>query len=336
MSSAVFIIAEAGVNHNGSLRLAKKLVDAAKKAGADAVKFQTYRTEDLVTRRAPKAAYQKKTSPGRSQYDMLKGLELSAADFKVLSSYCRKKKILFLSTPFDIRSADLLRSLGMKMFKVSSGDLTNIPMLKHIAKYKRPMILSTGMATINEVKEAVKAVYSAGNRKIVLLHCTSNYPARYEDVNLRAMDTIAKESGLPVGYSDHTQGLEISIAAVARGASVIEKHFTLSRKMKGPDHMSSIEPDELSKLVSAIKKVELAIGDGVKSPKRAENGVKKVARKSLVANTDISAGQKIKNDMIAIKRPGTGIEPKYYSQISGKTAKRPIKKDSLILWSMVK
>ncbi|MFA5097231.1 MAG: N-acetylneuraminate synthase [Candidatus Margulisiibacteriota bacterium] len=333
---SVFIIAEAGVNHNGSLRLAKKLVDAAKKAGADAVKFQTYRTEDLVTRRAPKAAYQNKTVPGKSQYDMLKSLELSVQEFKALSSYCRKKKILFLSTPFDIRSADLLRSLGMKMFKVSSGDLTNIPMLKHIAKYKRPIILSTGMATINEVKEAVKAVYSAGNRKIVLLHCTSNYPARYEDVNLRAMDTMAKELGLPVGYSDHTQGLEISIAAAARGASVIEKHFTLSRKMKGPDHMSSIEPDELSKLVSAIKKVELSMGDGVKAPRNSEKAALRVGRKSLVASVDIPKGSRLTRQMIAVKRPGTGMSPSNIGKIIGRTAKKDIGKDKLIMEGDIK
>ena len=333
---SVFIIAEAGVNHNGSLKLAKKLVDAAKKAGADAVKFQTYTTEDLVTKNAPKAAYQKKTVPGESQFEMLKALELSISDFKALSSYCQKRKIMFLSTPFDIKSADLLLDLGMKVFKISSGDLTNIPMLLHIAKYKRPIILSTGMATMQEVKEAVKALYSAGNRNLIVLHCTSNYPTRYEDVNLRAMDTMAKELELPVGYSDHTYGPEVAVAAAARGACVIEKHFTLSKKMKGPDHMSSLEPGDLAKLVTSIKNISLAMGDGVKAPKRAEKDVRRVARKSIVAKADIVAGQKMDEDLIAIKRPGTGIEPKYYSKIIGKTAKRTIKKDSLILWSMIK
>ncbi len=332
---SVFIIAEAGVNHNGRLKLAKRLVDAAKTAGADAVKFQTYRTEDLVTRQAPKAAYQNKTVPGKSQYDMLKGLELSAADFKVLSSYCRKKKILFLSTPFDIRSADLLRSLGMKMFKVSSGDLTNIPMLKHIAKYKRPMILSTGMADIKEIREAVKAVRSAGNNNIVLMQCTSNYPSRHKDINLRVMAALRKTFKLPAGLSDHSTGIEVSIAAAALGASIIEKHFTLDRGMNGPDHMASLEPAKLKEMVLCVRNVENAMGSGNKLPSGTETEIKKVARKSIVALSDIPKGARIKLGMITVKRPGTGIEPKYFNLLIGKTAGSYIEKDTPIKWRQI-
>jgi len=336
LGNPVFIIAEAGVNHNGSVETAKKLIDAAKKAGADAVKFQTFNAEELATRNAPKAAYQKKTVPGKSQFDMLKSLELSDADFKSLFAYCRKKNVLFLSTPFNIASADLLFGLGMKAFKISSGDLTNIPMLVHIAALKLPMILSTGMATLQEVKEAVRAVYAAGNRELVLLHCTSNYPAKPEDVNLLAMDTMSGELQLPVGYSDHTEGPEIAVASAARGACVIEKHLTLSRKMNGPDHGASMEPEELREMVLMIRRVERALGSGIKEPRRSEEGVKKAARKSIVAGSDIFSGKKIALRDMAFKRPGTGISPEYYKKIVGKTAKRDIKKDSLISWSMIK
>lgn len=328
----VFIIAEAGVNHNGDLKLAKKMIDAARKAGADAIKFQTYRTEDLITKKALKADYQKRTVPGQSQYAMLKSLELALGQFKELQAYCSKKKITFLSTPFDPGSADYLNELRMPAFKISSGEITNLPLLKQIAKYGKPMMLSTGMADLFEVREAVRTV---GKRNLVLLHCTSNYPAAYEDVNLRAMTTLANEFKVPVGYSDHTPGIAVAVVAAALGACIIEKHFTLNKGFKGPDHQASLDPAELKRMVSAIRQVEASLGDGVKRPRASEQAVKAVSRKSVVAACDIPRGTKLRAEMLALKRPGTGIEPKDLPKLMNRRTKCRIPHDSLISWEML-
>jgi len=332
---AAFIIAEAGVNHNGSLKIAKRLIDAAKDSGADAVKFQTFKAEELATEYAPKADYQKHNGSGNTQYEMLKQLELSEEQFRKLYNYCKKSNILFLSTPFDTKSADFLFRLGMSIFKISSGDLTNLPLLIHIAGYGRPIILSTGMSTIKEIRDAVKVIFSAGNRRLTLLHCTSNYPTKYEDVNLRAMDSMKKFFHVPIGYSDHTQGSEIALAAVVLGAAVIEKHFTLDNNLTGPDHKTSLEPKEFREMVGSIRIVESALGDGVKKPAKSESDIRLVARKSIVADRDISRGTKITRDMLAIKRPGTGIAPKWLSRLVGKHVKRTIKRDRVFNWDLI-
>lgn len=328
----VFIIAEAGVNHNGSLKTAKKMVDAAQNAGADAIKFQTFNAEKLVSINAPQAKYQKKNSPEKDQYTMLKKLELSYSEFRELSGYCRKKGMIFLSTPFDDESAEFLSSIGMAAFKISSGDLTNLPFIKKISGLGKPVILSTGMATLSEVRKAVRVVSSAGNNKLVLLHCTSNYPVRYDEVNLTAMLTLKREFGFPSGYSDHTEGIEVSVAAVALGACMIEKHFTLNRKMEGPDHKASIELGELRDLVSSIRNVERAIGSGVKVPAKSEKNVMAAARKSIVAGIDINKGERVTKNMLAIKRPGNGIPPSELYKLIGRKTKRAINKDTLMSW----
>lgn len=328
----VFVIAEAGVNHNGSLRMAKKLVEAAKAAGADAIKFQTFKTEELVTFDAPKAEYQKKTVRSKSQFQMLKELELSDSDFLELFNYCKRKKILFMSTPFDAVSALFLERLGMRVFKISSGELTNVPLLLQIAKFRKPIILSTGMATLQEVKEAVRIIYLAGNNTLILLHCTSNYPTKYENVNLKAINTLKNEFGIPIGYSDHTEGIEVAIAAVAMGAAVIEKHFTLDRRLPGPDHKASLEPEELTKIIRSIRNIERAKGDGKKIPRKSEMEVKRVGRKSLVAARNISKREKLTSAMIKIKRPGTGISPYYFDKVIGYRTERKIDKDHVIRW----
>jgi N-acetylneuraminate synthase/N,N'-diacetyllegionaminate synthase len=332
----VFIIAEAGVNHNGSLKRAKRMVDIAKAVGADAVKFQTYITEEMLAPYAPKADYQKKTAPGRSQFEMIKALELSQSDFKELFNYCRKKRIMFLSTPFDNQSADFLNKLGVPAFKISSGELTNIPFLLRIANFLKPIVLSTGMATIEEIKEAAKIIYSTGNKKLILLHCTSNYPTAFADVNLKAMPALAEKFGVMVGYSDHTPGIEIPVAAAALGARIIEKHFTLDRSMAGPDQQASLEPEEFRRMVSAVRNVEKSMGNGRKKPGKSERRVALVARKSIMAAADFIKGTRLSPEMLAVKRPGTGIEPKYISKIIGRKIKKDIKKDQLIKWGMLR
>ena len=330
-----FIIAEAGVNHNGSVELAKKLIDAAKDAGADAVKFQTFKAESVVVKDAQKAEYQKETTGEGSQYEMIKKLELAEEDFRELADYAEKKDIMFLSSPFDKESVDLLHELDVPAFKVGSGEITNLPLLRYIAKKEKPIILSTGMSTLGEIEEALDVIRSEGVEDIILLHCVSNYPARIEDVNLRAMGTLKQAFKLPVGFSDHTLGITAPIAAVALGACVIEKHFTLDRNLPGPDHKASLEPDELKKMVKAIKEVEKALGNGIKKPTKEEKEIKKAARKSIVAKVDISKGTIITEDMLDVKRPGTGIEPKYLKFIIGRKAKEDIKKDDVIRFEMI-
>ena len=327
--SPCFIIAEAGVNHNGDVNLAKKLTDVAKDAGADAVKFQTFKAEKVVTQKAEKAEYQK-TAKEESQYDMIKKLELTEENFRELADYAKKKCIIFLSSPFDKESVDLLDKMNVPAFKVASGEITNFPLLRYIAKKEKPVILSTGMATLGEVEEALNVIRSEGVEDVILLHCVSNYPARIEDVNLRVMETLRQSFKVPVGFSDHTLGITASIAAVALGACVIEKHFTLDRNLPGPDHKASLEPDELKEMVKTIRDVERVLGDGIKRPAKDEEGIKKVAMRSIVAKVDIPKGTIIAEDMLDVKRPGTGIEPKYIDMIVGKKAKENIRKDELV------
>ena len=329
----VFIIAEAGVNHNGSVKLAKKLIDTAKDAGADAVKFQTFKAENVVVKDAQKAEYQKETTGKGNQYEMIKSLELSEEDFRALADYTRKKDILFLSSPFDKESVDLLDELGMPAFKIGSGEITNFPLLRYIAKKGKPIILSTGMSTLGEVDEALNVIKGEGVVDVILLHCVSNYPAKIEDVNLRAMKTLKQAFKIPVGFSDHTLGITASIAAVALGVCIIEKHFTLDRNLPGPDHRASLEPDELKEMVKTIRNVEKALGDAIKRPTTNEEEIKRVARRSIVAKEDILVGTVITEDVLDAKRPGTGIEPKYMERIIGKKAKVNIKKDDIIAWN---
>jgi len=330
-----FIIAEAGVNHNGDLRLARQLIDVAVEANADAVKFQTFRAEAVVTRDAPKAAYQLHTTDQReSQLEMLRRLELSAEAHQELLGYCRTRGILFLSTPFDAASADLLDELGVAAFKIPSGEITNVPFLVHVARKGKPMIVSTGMSTLAEVRTAVQTIEDAGNRAVVLLHCVSHYPASPSEANLRAMATLSKTFHGPVGYSDHTLGIEIALAAVALGACVIEKHITLDRTFPGPDHHASLEPDELAALVRGIRLVESALGHGRKEPAPSEADTAAAARRSLVAARDIPRGSRITEDLIAVKRPGTGLSPTMLSHVLGRRALQDIPADTVLQLGM--
>jgi N-acetylneuraminate synthase len=331
-----FIIAEAGVNHNGDIALAMRLIDAAAEAGVDAVKFQTYIADHIVSPQAPKGEYQlSRTDVDESQLEMLMRLELPFSAFEKLFNYCQQCEILFLSTPFDEESADFLADLGVAAYKLSSGEITNTPFLAHMASYRRPMIVSTGMSNLNEVETAVRTIEDAGNHELILLHCVSNYPADPADVNLRAMDTLSEAFGYPVGYSDHTLGIEVAIAAVALGACVIEKHFTLDRDLPGPDHNASLEPSELEALVRGIRLVEASLGDGNKQPAGSEANTAAVARKSLVAATDISTGTKLTIEMIDIKRPGTGLAPGLRQDLIGRIARQDIPAGTLLTWEML-
>ena len=320
----VYVIAEAGVNHNGDLELARRLVDVAAQSGADAVKFQTFKAERLATVDAPKAHYQHDTTGGESQFAMLQRLELSQEDHHNLSAYCHRKGIAFISTPFDQESADFLAELDVPFFKVASPELTNLPLLSHIARIGKPMIVSTGASDIAEVAVAVRAIEETGNRRLVLLHCVSNYPADPADVNLRAMHTMARAFGVPVGFSDHTLGTEVAIAAVALGACVVEKHFTLDRTMAGPDQRASLEPNELTAMVVGIRKVEKAIGHGRKVPKASEADLIETMRKSLVAARDIPAGVTMTAELMESMRPGTGLPPSVSQYIVGRRTRLPI------------
>ena len=327
--SPVFIIAEAGVNHNGSVEVAKKLVDVAVQSGANAIKFQTFKTENLVTKDARKASYQKQTTNVQeTQLEMLKKLELNYEQHLEIADYCKNVGITFLSTPFDFESVDLLEQFQIPAYKISSGDLTNLPFLEYIARKNKPLILSTGMASLGEVEEAVDTIHTAGNQQLVLLHCTSNYPTVYPDVNLKAMLTLKNAFQLPVGYSDHTLGIEVPIAATALGACVIEKHFTLDRNLPGPDHRASLEPDQFKQMVIGIRNVEAALGDGIKRCRDTEANVKEVARKSIVAVRDLAKGEVLSRDVLGFKRPGTGLPPKFIEFLVGKKIKRNVAKDS--------
>ncbi|MCR5284621.1 MAG: N-acetylneuraminate synthase [Treponema sp.] len=326
-----FIIAEAGVNHNGSFELAKQLVDKAVWAGVDCIKFQTFNSKNLVSKNAQKADYQKKTTDSNeSQLEMLKKLEFSKGQFTELRNYCQQKEILFLSTPFDLESIDFLASIGVKTWKIPSGEITNYPFLRAIGKRKESVIMSTGMCTLEEVHAAVKVLNDFGTNDITLLHCTTEYPAPYDSVNLNAMLTLKKEFGYQVGYSDHTNGIEIPVAAVAMGATVIEKHFTLDKNMEGPDHKASLEPDELKQMVLSIRNVEAALGDGIKQPSGAEKKNISIARKSIVAACDIKKGETFTEENLTAKRPGSGISPMKWDEILGKIAKKDFFADDLI------
>ena len=330
---SVFIIAEAGVNHNGSIDLAYKLIDVAVESGADAVKFQTFKAENIASKNAPKAEYQKQTTDeSESQFDMLKKLELDVETHKELITYCKQKDIIFLSTPFDHESIDLLCDLGLQIFKIPSGEITNLPYLKHIGSLSEQVILSTGMSTLEEVGDALNVLTNAGTLKenITVLHANTMYPTPMEDVNLNAMLTIQKEFGLAVGYSDHTLGIEVDIAAVVMGASIIEKHFTLDKTMDGPDHEASLEPEELKEMVASIRNIEKALGSSEKKPSPSESSNIKVVRKSIIANQNIKKGDLLTDKNIAVKRPGGGISPMQWDEIIGAAASKDYNADELI------
>ena len=329
----VFIIAEAGVNHNGSIDIAKKLIDAAVASGADAVKFQTFKAENLATKYAKKANYQKNlTNQKESQFDMLKKLELSKEMHTELINYSKIKDIKFLSSPFDFESIELLKDLGLKIFKIPSGEITNLPYLRHIGKLNKKIILSTGMSNIDEVKTALDILINSGTKKknIIVLHANTEYPTPMEDVNLKAMLTIGKELEVNFGYSDHTLGIEVDIAAVAMGAKCIEKHFTLSCNMKGPDHKASLEPDQLKEMVKAIRNIERALGSNIKKPSKSELPNIQIARKSIVAKTKIKKGDILREDNITVKRPGGGISPMKWDNVVGTKATKDYNEDELI------
>lgn len=328
------IIAEAGVNHNGDIELAKRLIEVAADAGADIVKFQTFSADRLATVNAVKANYQRQADAAEeSQYAMLKRLELSHDAHQILIEHCRKFNIEFFSTGFDIASVDMLTSLGIQRLKVPSGELTNLPYLRHIGGLGRPAILSTGMATLGEIEAAIEVLTLAGVARadIVVLHCNTEYPTPMVDVNLRAMQSIQAAFGVKVGYSDHTAGIEVAIAAVSMGACIIEKHFTLDRALPGPDHRASLEPDELKSMVQAIRNIELALGDGVKRPSASESHNKPIARKSIVAARAIRAGEAFTEDNLAAKRPGTGLSPMRWDELMGRIAPRDFALDEFII-----
>ena len=329
----VFIIAEAGVNHNGSIEVAKKLIDVAVEAGADAVKFQTFKAEKLVSKNAQKAEYQKQTTDkNESQFEMIKKLELDIEAHEKLITYCKTRNIMFLSTPFDHDSINLLNNLGLEVFKIPSGEITNLPYLRHIGSLNKKVILSTGMANLGEIESALGILSSAGTKmeNITVLHANTEYPTPIEDVNLKAMVTIGNAFGVKFGYSDHTLGIEVPIVAVALGASVIEKHFTLDKNMEGPDHKASLEPDELKAMVSTIRNIAKALGDGIKKPSKSELKNIQVARKSIVASHDIKIGEILDENNLAVKRPGNGISPMRWDEIIGTVAKKDYKEDELI------
>lgn len=328
------IIAEAGVNHNGSVEIAKQLVDAAVEAGVDIIKFQTFKAEKLVSKDAKKAEYQmRNTNDGNdSQYDMLKKLELSAGDHRELVDYCNKKGIKFWSTAFDLDSLDFLHDLGLGLWKIPSGEITNYPFIRKIATFGEPVIMSTGMCDETDIQNAIDVLVKFGltKDKITILHCNTQYPTPYGDVNLRAMLTIKRDFGTRVGYSDHTQGIEVPIAAVAMGAEVIEKHFTLDRSLPGPDQKASLEPNELKDMVSAIRHIEVALGDGIKRVSESERSNIEVARKSIVAASDIKKGEAFTESNLTVKRPGNGISPMKWEQVIGQIAKKSFDIDDQI------
>jgi N,N'-diacetyllegionaminate synthase len=338
MNERVMIIAEAGVNHNGDLALAKKLIDAASDAGADFVKFQTFKAEKIASRQAEKAEYQKKTTgKEESQLSMLKKLELSDQDHRELMDYCRQKSIAFLSTPFDLDSIDLLKGMGITLGKIPSGEITNLPYLQKMARNFDTLVMSTGMADMQEIEAAINLILATGfsKNKLTVLHCTTEYPTPFEEVNLKAMQTIRDRFGVSVGYSDHTPGIEVPVAAVALGACLIEKHFTLDRNMEGPDHKASLEPAELKAMISAIRHIEQALGSSEKKPSLSEVKNKMVARKSIVAARNLEPGHIIQADDLTTKRPGTGISPMEIPQIIGKKISQPIQEDQLLTYGHI-
>ena len=336
MDNHVLIIAEAGVNHNGSIDVAKQLIDKAAEAGADIIKFQTFKSEKLVSKSARQAEYQKRNIGSKaddSQLNMLKKLELSQEDHEELMQYCQQKGIKFFSTAFDMDSIDYLHFLHMGLWKIPSGEITNFPYIRKIAQYGEPVILSTGMCEMDDICAAMNVLIKFGVKReqITILHCNTEYPTPFEDVNLKAMIALKDEFKVEVGYSDHTKGIEVPIAAVALGATVIEKHFTLDRNMEGPDHKASLEPDELKAMVSAIRNIEKAVGgDGIKHVSESERKNIAIARKSIVAACDIKAGEIFTEQNLTVKRPGNGISPMRWEEVLGQTASRDFSEEELI------
>ncbi len=329
--SRVFIIAEAGVNHNGSIEIAKKLIDEAAICGVDAVKFQSFKAKNLVTKVAKQADYQKNNMGKEiSQYEMLKSLELSYEDHIELINYCKDKELMFLSSPFDLESIDMLNNLGIEIFKVPSGEIENVPYLRKIAKTGKKIILSTGMSNLSDIEFALEILRGSGAKDISVLHCNTDYPTKMEEVNLRAMNTIGSAFSVEIGYSDHTKGIEVPIAAVALGAKIIEKHFTLDRNMEGPDHKASLEPNELKNMVDSIRNIEIALGNGIKALTDSEKKNIKIARKSIVSSASIKVGEIFTEDNLTIKRPGTGLSPKMWDEILGKKAKKDYYADEMV------
>jgi N,N'-diacetyllegionaminate synthase len=328
----VYIIAEAGVNHNGDIQLAKRLCDAAKDSGVDAVKFQTWKTENIVTKSAPLAVYQEQniSSKSDSQFEMLKKLELSYVDFIELQKYCERIGVRFLSTPDDEESLEFLSGLNLDFIKVGSGEVNNIPYLRQIGAKKQPVILSTGMSFLADVERAYNILIESGARSVALLHCTSNYPCPMDEVNLKAMTTLRAAFKCEVGYSDHTLGIEVPIAAVALGATIIEKHFTLDRNMDGPDHKASLDPEELTAMVRAIRNIEVALGDGIKRPNKSEEETAKVVWKSIVARHKIEKGSVFTDQNLTVKRTGDGIPASFWDMVVGKKANRTFAEEQVI------
>lgn len=328
----VFVIAEAGVNHNGDINIAKKMIDVAAESGVDAIKFQTFISEKCITVNAEKANYQKETTNNQeTQLEMVKKLELSFEEFVELKRYCEEKKIMFLSTAFDIDSVKFLNGLGLEIYKIPSGEITNFLLLREIGRLQKKVIMSTGMCNLEEVEQAVKVLNKYGTKDIILLHCTTQYPTPMEDVNLRAMLSMGNELKLPIGYSDHTQGIEVPIAAVTMGATVIEKHFTLDKTMEGPDHKASLEPEELRKMVKSIRNIEKALGDGNKNLTESEKDNLPIVRKSIVAACKIEKGELFTEKNLTVKRPGNGISPMKWDEIIGKVSDKAYEVDEVIV-----
>lgn len=334
IKNKIFIIAEAGVNHNGNINLAYKMVDEAKKAGVDCIKFQTFKTEKIITKDAKKAEYQEKNTENKeTQYEMLKKLELTYDEFKKLKKYCEEKEIMFLSTPDEEESLNfLIDELNMEIIKIGSGEISNYIYLEKIAQKNKPIILSTGMSTLGEVEKALEIIKKYNNQKITLLHCTTNYPCPIEEVNLSAMLTLKEAFKLDVGYSDHTLGIEIPIAATALGATVIEKHFTLDKNLYGPDHKASLDSLELTKMVEAIRNIEKALGNGIKQPNASENKIKEVVRRKIIIFKNLKKGHILKEEDLIFKRSNNGIEAEFYKIIIGKKIKRDLKEETIISW----
>lgn len=333
-----FIIAEAGSNHNRKLQQAYKLIDIAKEAGADAVKFQTYSAEKLYSRKTPMMSYVKRNKlvkPGETIWDLIKKIEMPREWHSKLTAHCKKRKIMFLSTPFDLQAVDELEEVGCPAYKIASYEITHFPLLEKCAKTGKPIILSTGMADLSDIEAALQVIYKTGNHQVALLHCAINYPPNFQDLHLRAMETMRKAFNVPIGFSDHTMGVSADIAAVALGAKVIEKHFTISRKLKGPDHPFAVEPDELKAMVQGIRETEAALGSTLKKHTEAESEMYKLGRRSLVAACNISKGTKITRAMLEVKRPGFGIPTKMMDQVIGRTAKQNIQEDDILSWEMV-
>lgn len=333
-----FIIAEAGSNHDGKLEQARQLIDVAEEAGADAVKFQTYSAEKLYSRKTPIMEYlkgNKLVKKDESVWDLIKKIEMSRRWHKPLADYCKEKGIIFLSTPFDLKAVDELEEVGMMAYKIASFEITHLPLLEYVAKKEKPIVLSTGMADLSDIELALDTIYKQANRYVILLHCAVGYPPKYDNLNLRAMQTMRQAFQLPVGFSDHALGITSSIAAVALGACVIEKHFTLDRKLKGPDHPFALEPDELKDMVQAIRDTEASLGSSIKKHTFAEKEMYRLARRSLVATRNIPKGTVITKEMIDVKRPGYGIHPKMMNVVIGRMAKVDLEEDDILTWEMV-